>query len=133
MSAWPKPVKREKASKPLRRSKPLRARGKTKYARRERDFAYMGFVASRPCLARLLSVHWVGCEGRIHVHHAFGRRVADSDLKTIPLCDKHHREWHEHRRLFEGWDRDRRNTWSLWAVEFTRLERDPAPPLGEGK
>lgn len=109
--------------KSLRRKTRLRALGNTAHARRERASWYMAFVATRPCIGRLLAVTGNECSaGRVYVHHAFGRRVADGDLKTIPLCEKHHREWHEHRGIFEGWDRDRRKTWSAWAVEFTRLE-----------
>lgn len=125
---FPKPTPRVKARKPLLRGKPMsRKRGKTAHARRPRDFAYMGFVASRPCLARLLGVQGNDCEGRIVVHHAFGRRAANADRQTIPLCDGHHRAWHEHRGTFKGWDKERRRTWSRWAIEFTGLEHGCAP------
>lgn len=123
MTAFPKPQREQRARKPLRRGKRLNRRGKTKHARRERDFEYMAWVSTRPCLARFQDATGSRCSGRIHVHHAFGRRVADSDKKTIPLCDACHRAWHNHSGVFEGWDRERRHQWSLWAVEFTQIER----------
>lgn len=112
-----------KRTTPLRRKTRLRPVGKTSHAKRPRDFEHMAWVSTRPCLARLLSARGLECEGRIHVHHAFGRRVVDGDQKTIPLCDKHHREWHVHNGIFNDWDRARRQAWSTWAVSFTQLER----------
>lgn len=118
-----KPVPRPKEPKRLSRRTRLKARGKTSHARRHRDAAYMGKVAQLACLARLLNVQGNDCDGAVQVHHAFGRRVVDADRKTIPLCRKHHIEdWHEHRGVFAGWDRERRQHWSTWAIEYTRLE-----------
>lgn len=78
---------------PLRRKTRLRARGKTKHARRPRDMEYMGKVAAlRTCVVRELAGHHVGCEGRLEVDHATGRYGEDSDRNTIPLCRKHHAE-----------------------------------------
>ena len=121
--AFPKPTPKPRA-KPqgLKRKTRLRARGKTSHARRERDFGWMGRVAQMACIARLLNATGNTCDGPVHVHHAFGRRVVDSDRKTIPLCRHHHECWHQHKGEFYTWDRDRRKHWSTWAVEFVRLE-----------
>jgi hypothetical protein len=41
----------------------------------------------------------------------------------------HHRDWHEHRGIFEGWSRERREAWKTWSVEFTRLEYNDEFPF----
>lgn len=41
-----------RGTKPLRRTKRLRARGNTKYRRRERDIPYMLWVKKQPCIVR---------------------------------------------------------------------------------
>lgn len=88
----PKPQKRVKARKPLRRTKRLRARGKTSHARRPRDFAWMAEVAKLPCAVAHLMVGYPPCDGPVQVDHAFGRRKKSADLMTIPLCRKHHED-----------------------------------------
>lgn len=124
MTAFPKPVQREqRARKPLTRKTRLKARGKTKHARRERDFEYMAWVSTRPCLARFQDATGSRCQGRIHVHHMFGRYGADSDRKTVPLCEACHRAWHNHSGVFEGWSKERRRVYAEWAVEYCQIER----------
>ncbi len=106
---------------PLRRKTRLRARGRTKHARRERDWVYMAFVRSRPCIARLLAQGFE-CEGPIQADHIGGRYGEDSDRRCVPMCTKHH----EDRTgrvggggLFAGWTVARRREWGLQAVAAT--------------
>src|SRR5215218_3929929 len=106
---------------PLKRYTRLRARGKTAHARRERDWVYMAFVRSRPCIARLLAQGFE-CEGRIEANHVGGRYGADSDRRCIPMCSKHHEDWTGRvggRGLFAGWPVSRRREWGAKAVEAT--------------
>lgn len=121
----PKPVKRAKPRRPLKRSRPMRRKGKTKHARRERDFEYMAWVTKQYCLARLLAVSGNECKGRTEAHHMYGRYVKDADRKTIPLCTKHHLDWTGRvggRGIFEGWGKGRRWAWQRWSVEYTQLQ-----------
>lgn len=123
MTAFPKPTTRpRKKPQGLSRKTRLRARGNTSHARRPRDQEYMGKVAAMACLGRLLPATGYHCQGRVNVHHAFGRYATDSDRKTIPLCEACHRNYHNHSGVFAGWSKERRKTWSTWAVEFVRLE-----------
>lgn len=124
--AQPKPAPREKkARKPLARRTRLRARGKTSHARRERDFDYMGKVAKLPCVALWLisTAPDYFCDGPIEVDHAFGRRRKNSDLETIPLCRKHHREKTGvvgGGGFMAGWSVALRRGWLEVAVAWTR-------------
>lgn len=118
-----KPTARPKPPhKGLARKSRLRRVGNTSHARRPRDFEYMGKVKQRPCLARLLDVRGVGCQGEVEAHHMFGRYGAESDRKCVPLCSGCHRHWHNASGPFAGWGKERRRVYALWSVEFTQLE-----------
>jgi hypothetical protein len=64
--------------------------------------AYLAWVRSRPCI---VDFGYGTCEGRIHAHHA-GRKpgvgLKSNDDTAVPLCDKHHREWHGGSGVFRG-------------------------------
>lgn len=66
------------------------AGGKTKYNQRPRDFAYMSWIKSQPCVVceklRLLNF------GTIYAHHAGQRGTGQkaADRTCIPLCWRHH-------------------------------------------
>lgn len=110
---------------PLRRKTRLRPRGKTAHARRERDWVYMAFVRSRPCIARLLVPTGNECEGPIEADHIGGRYGQDSDRRCVPLCRKHHRQrtgvvggggpW-------AGWSLERKRAWGAGAIAATLAE-----------
>lgn len=106
-----------KRGKPLQRKTPMqrspmrRAKVKSAYKRRERDFAYMGWVRRQPCCARRFGI----CSGRVEADHAGRRgvgRKAD-DRTCIALCSKHHRQ----RGSFAGpfkiwiWTQDMMRAW----------------------
>lgn len=117
---------------PLRRKTRLRARGKTKHARRERQFWYMEFVRTLPCAARLLPVGGFECEGPIQADHVGGRYGKDSDLRCVPMCRKHH----EDRTgrvggggVFAGWSLERKREWGKQAIAATRLSYNEECPF----
>ena len=108
---------------PLRRKTRLRPSGKTKHARRPRDFGYMGWVKTQPCAARLLEPTGDRCEGPIEADHVGGRYGADSDSRCVPMCRKHH----EDRTgrvggggVFAGWSLERRRDWGAKAIAATQ-------------
>ncbi len=138
---------------PLRRKTPLtrgarRApRRRTKYARRVRDFEFMGWVKMQPCAMlqmeawrlrrqhpdgdRLLGL-WQGplvfgrCRGVVEAHHAgrHGTGEKSPDAETIPLCEAHHRGDDigitRFRGPFAGWPRGTVKLWELAMVEIYR-------------
>ncbi len=107
---------------PLKRYTRLRARSKTsKHARRERDWAYLAFVHTLPCHARLIAQGFE-CEGPIEADHIGGRYGADADRRCVPMCRRHHRE----RTgivggggVFAGWPLERKREWGRAAIEAT--------------
>ncbi len=111
-----------KRGAPLKRYTRLKAKGNTSHAKRQRDFEYMAFVRSRPCIARLLVTGGYECEGRIEADHVGGRYGQDSDRRCIPLCSLHHRQRTGvvgGRGLFAGWSLDRKREWGRQAVAET--------------
>ena len=117
---------------PLRRKTRLRAKGKTKHANRPRDFAYMAFVKTLPCHARLLTTTGNDCWGPIEADHVGGRYGEDSDLRCVPMCRKHH----EDRTgrvggggIFAGWSLERKREWGAAAIAATRLAWTEAVPF----
>jgi hypothetical protein len=85
------------------------------------DRAYLEFVRGLPCFfdGAIISV----CEGRVHAHHA-GRRpgvgMKAPDDTAIPLCDKHHRAFHDHRPPFAGLSKFELFAWSMRVMAETR-------------
>lgn len=130
MNPQPKPTPREKKLyRGLQRKGRLRARGRTSHARRPRDFDYMGRVAELPCMLNILASQAYGvlnplaCSGRVTVDHAFGRYHPNSDLESIPLCEKHHREKTGivgGRGFMAGWSLAQRRGWLTIAVAVTK-------------
>lgn len=110
---------------PLKRKTRLRSRSKTSaHARRPRDFAYMRFVATQACIARLLVSGGINCAGRIEVNHVGGRYGKDADRNTVPMCTKHHEDWTGRvggGGLFAGWSIERRREWGRQAIAATLL------------
>lgn len=112
-----------KRSGPLKRYTRLRARSKTSaHARRARDFAYMGFVVTLPCAARLLVTTGFECQGPIQADHFGGRYGVDSDRRCIPMCWRHH----EDRTgrvggggVFAGWSLERKREWGRQSIAAT--------------
>ncbi len=93
---------------------------RSRYARRERFFGYMGWVKSTACCAPIFSTP---CGGVIEADHAgsraFGRKAHDSTC--IPLCTNHHRERTDMSGAFRGWDAARMRAWCDFKIEETQL------------
>ena len=85
-------------SMPRRHATPQEASSPAIQPPAKKDPAYLAFIRSLPCRVP------GECEGPTEPHHypAKGMGGANGDdAKTAPLCTKHHRQWHDHRR-FDG-------------------------------
>lgn len=127
MTPCPKPVKREpKPRRPLKRSWMKAPHSKfcacskceRKRTRRESDPAYLDFVRSLPC--RVYSTTDFPCFGRIHAHHAIHRSQGGKDDSAVPLCDRHHRQWHDANGVFAGLSKFERFAWATRAIARTQ-------------
>ncbi len=117
MNPCPKPEKRPpRPRKALRRSWIKRKRPR-RLSKAGADLAYLGRVHALPCfLANGF------CQGPLHAHHAIHRSQGGDDRDAIPLCSKHHRDWHECTGPFRGLSRLERFAWSVDAISRTRKE-----------
>jgi hypothetical protein len=108
---------------PLRRVSMRRGQSSTAYARRDRDFDYMGLVKQLPCL--LEGVDGAGyCDGAVEADHAGldrGLSQKADDTTCIPLCRQHHRDRTESTGLFAALTKDERRAWRRWAIGATTL------------
>lgn len=106
-SSTPKPSKKRKSPK-----------RKTKYAQRERDFDYMGWVKTRPCLLRTIGP----CSGVVEADHAGERGLGQKapDNTCIPLCSSHHLDRHACTGFFRGLPRDWKRRWRRAAIAHTQ-------------
>ena len=104
------------------RMKPGKRKGK--YARRERDWDYMGWVKTLPCLLARTE-----CSGTIEADHTgmdspMGQKAPDDTC--VPLCSRHHRDRHDGLGFFRGQTREVRREWRLWAIDKTQAEYEAA-------
>ena len=108
----------------LRRS-PLRRKRTTPRRGPERDPAYLEFVRTQPCAARSAAVGWE-CRGPIHAHHAGARGLGQKcpDREAIPLCSRHHQEWHDGNGRFVGMGKAARRVFAAIAIDITQREHD---------
>jgi len=99
-----------------------RLKRKTKYARRERDFEYMKWVKTQPCL--LAGVEGAGpCTGVVEADHAGLERgigMKAPDDTCIPLCSGHHLDRHACTGFFRGRPKDWKRAWRVNAIAVTR-------------
>lgn len=104
---------------PMRRS--LRPRRETRPGP-GRDEAYLVWVRSLPCCLRRNG----DCLGIVHAHHAGPKRM---DRTAIPLCKRHHGDWHDAagNGYFGGWRKDARRDWAAAAIGLTQLLHDGLP------
>lgn len=86
----------------LKRTRMVRRRRSTAYARRPRDLAFLGWVKLQRCLVALHTGLAVSCAGPIEADHAgdrgYGEKCPDSE--SIPLCRAHHRARTDSRGFF---------------------------------
>lgn len=126
---------------PLRRTSPLarrtrlRPRGDTKYRRRPRDFAYMGWVKRQVCMVSILAPMLFmragkilglkttsRCSGPIEADHMGARGMGQKadDRTCVPMCSNHHRERHAHAGTFFHLNRDEMRAWRTEAIAITQ-------------
>jgi len=124
---FPKPTRVAKARKPLKRSY-MRRKSPRRLKRAGSDPAYLVWVRRQSCalFARCTEIEGPFCEGRIHAHHA-GRRpgvgMKAPDDTAIPLCEKHHRAWHDMTGIFAGLSKLERRRWSAARRAALKSER----------
>lgn len=82
---------------------------------------YLMFVRCQPCRM------WMNdpCEGKVEAHHAgrdrgLSQRAHDST--AIPLCHKHHRNWHDASGPFRHFKKRDRRAWADRQVAWTRAQ-----------
>jgi hypothetical protein len=133
------PLRRTKAlrgNKPLRRLQRLRARSITNsYRRRTRDFNFMGFVKTRPCIVRELAPFLflstpeqasrfkaTPCSGVVEADHAGARGIGQKadDRTCIPLCSSHHSQRTNHTGVFWLMTQHELRAWRARAIELTQ-------------
>lgn len=90
-----------------------------------KDAVYLRNVRALMCIVGVPGVH---CYGRTHAHHAGERpgmsRKAPDDT-AVPLCLKHHEEWHNASGYFRHLDKDGRREWAEKAIAETRERLAP--------
>ena len=109
-----------------RKTELRRSRMKRKPARRltrpgpGSDLSYLEAVRKLPCLAPLdISMPAASmCEGPVVAHHAGPK---SNDSTGVPLCWKHHQNWHDLNGVFKGWMKSDRRLWADMAIAHTRL------------
>lgn len=120
-----------KRGKPIAR-KPMRRRPRsTKYSRRERNWDYMGWIRTLPCICTTEACsfeltggvwrggHPGGCSGPVEDHHAgehgYGEKAPDDTC--IPMCTRHHEQLTNRRLVFGGWDPRALKEWELAMIK----------------
>lgn len=93
--------------------------------RRPREPEFLRWVKAQPCAARSAR-QGEECDGAIEAHHAgpHGAGQKCPDRESIPLCTRHHREWHDARGLFAGMDKAARRVFAATAIELTQQAHD---------
>lgn len=75
----------------------------------DEDPDYVRWLRQQPCDVS------DGCFGNVEAHHSTGlgrgKGQRNDDHTTIPLCHKHHQDFHSHRGKFFSWDREKRAHW----------------------
>jgi hypothetical protein len=120
-----------KRSAPLRRGTPLVTRTPMKRSRMVRhparrragaDPGYLDRVRALPCCARGLPKA-TPCSDRVHAHHAGARpgvALKAHDHTATPLCDQHHRDWHDATGPFKVWNKEKRRAWAESQIARTQ-------------
>jgi hypothetical protein len=62
-----------------------------------RDAAYLAFVREQPCCVGRDGATKSWCDGPVVAHHHGPRGMGQKtdDYRCVPLCDRHHREFHD--------------------------------------
>lgn len=115
-----KPLKRTQ----IRRTRMRRGPSKrpSKYARRERDFDYMMFVKTLPCL--IAGLEGAGpCSAVVEADHAGIRGIGQKapDRTCVPLCSAHHLDRGAHTGYFRNRTKEWAREWRAAAIVKTQL------------
>lgn len=85
--------------------------------KRETNKAYLDFIRGQPCCVCFMRP--------VEAHHIDTRGAGGSDLTAVPLCRRHHVEWHQ---LGKATSEDK---WGLeWSqiIESLNKEFEDGPP-----
>lgn len=109
----------------MMRRAPVRRRRERPRRGPERNAEYLAWVRTQSCCARS-AAEGEECRGPVQAHHAGPRGLGQkcSDLEAIPLCSRHHREWHDCTGRFAGLSRAGRQAWATVAIEATRADHE---------
>lgn len=89
-----------------------------------RDMPYMAAVRAMRCCVGRLEPGFCS-PGGVEAHHAGERPgvgLKAPDNTCIPLCRRHHAEWHAASGYFRGWDRARRRIWADDRIAETQAD-----------
>jgi hypothetical protein len=124
-----------RATKTLRRSRFMRSHRKSKYARRPRDFVFMSWVRTRPCVVSVLAPFLflstpeqaakfkaTPCSGHVEADHAGDRGIGQKadDSTCIPMCSSHHAQRHAHSGIFFQFTQLELRAWRTEAITRTQ-------------
>ncbi len=86
------------------------------------DPEYLKWLRSLPCCAAHAAAPGGECFGPIEAHHETGGGLAlkAPDARAIPLCLKHHRNFHDAVGVFKGWPKAHRKDWQRRMVAKTQ-------------
>lgn len=116
----PKLSTKRPQTKSKKRKSPKR---KTKYAERERDFDFMMFVKSLPCL--IAGLEGAGhCSSVVEPDHVGVRGIGQKapDDTCVPLCSTHHLDRHAHTGYFRYRSKEWTREWREEAIRKTQAE-----------
>lgn len=120
----------------LKRHTPLKPASKKKIAEKRAklglaDEAYLQWVRTLPCCVCPLDDRTQAH----HLKHGRGERrggmgIRVHDRLTVPMCSRHHRQFHAGTGFFQGWDKERKRVWQeAWIArlhkKFCSTEKRP--------
>lgn len=115
----PKPVRAPKRNRqPLKRLRWMVKKAPRRVTRPGpgSDPEYLAEVRKRRCLVG-------GCvDGELpsHAHHAGPK---SNDSTAVPMCARHHQEWHDANGFFKRATKEARRDWAATAITVTRAAR----------
>lgn len=90
---------------------------------------FVAWVRTQRCRMWLMDA----CKGPVEAHHAGERGLGQRahDETCIPLCNKHHRAWHDASGVFKTWRKNQRRDWVRRQIRWaqTAWNNRPIHPL----
>ena len=133
MTAFPKPTKRAKVPKGLKKT---RLRRRATRPRKGADPAYVAWIHTQPCIGGMLahlSNH--DCAGRVeqsHLRSMTGMGRKEPDRNSIPMCSRLHAEWEQHAGSFYGWAKAEREAWMRSQIVEVNAKFNREHPESDG-